>query len=62
MQEIDTATILVNQLPLQVDYPMDVLMPCSVQKLHTRGPITLESLTTLKYVVTGQVGSRSGRV
>ncbi len=62
VQEIDTATILINQLPLQVDYPMDVLMPCSVQKLHTRGPITLESLTTLKYVVMGQAGSRSGRI
>ncbi len=62
VQEVDAATIVVNQSPAQVQYPMDVLMPSSIQKLHARGPITLASLTTHKYVLTGQyLGSRLGR-
>lgn len=54
VQEVDAATLVINQSPLHLDYPLDVLMPSSCQKLHARGPLTLEALTTVKYVLAGK--------
>ncbi len=63
VQEIDAAIIYVNSSPLPAKgsaipvfgSQIGISLGTSVQKTHTRGPITLDALTTIKYVATGTV-------
>lgn len=68
VQEVDAATIYVNSSLLPSTRNLGIpsmgasrngfSLGISVQKLHVRGPIDLESLTTVKYIA---VGESSGR-
>ncbi len=62
IQEVDAASICVNSplfsSPSGLGIPaleggLGLSLGTSVQKLHARGPITLEALTTIKFVETG---------
>lgn len=66
VQEVDAATLSVNSslLPSARNLGLPALgtsrhglsLGISVQKLHARGPIDLEALTTVKYVAMGEGG------
>src|SRR5439155_19486991 len=55
-REVDAAVVLVNASTRFVDgeeFGFGAEIGISTQKLHTRGPMGLRELTTLKYVVRG---------
>lgn len=54
--EVDAAAVYINASTRLTDgasFGLGSEIGISTQKLHTRGPLTLQSLTTTKYVVTG---------
>ena len=60
--EIDAAAVYVNASTRFTDgfqYGMGAEIGISTQKLHARGPMGLEELTTVKYVVYGDGQVRS---
>ncbi len=64
VREVNAATLYVNSSPLMLinlhdpvslGLPREIALGISTQKLHVRGPIDLEALTTVKYVTRGGV-------
>jgi len=56
MNEVDAATVYVNassQVPQRDPLGLGVDLEISTQKLHTRGPIGLQELTSYKWVLQG---------
>lgn len=62
LNEIDAAAVYVNASTRFTDgyeYGFGAELGISTQKLHARGPMGLEALTTIKYVINGQGQIRS---
>ena len=61
MRRVDAAAVLVNTSTRFVDgeeFGFGAEIGISTQKLHARGPMGLEQLTTTKYIVNGQGQTR----
>lgn len=59
--EVDAACVLVNASSRFVDggeFGFGAEIGISTQKLHARGPMGLQEMTTTKYVLTGQGQTR----
>jgi len=56
LQEVDAAAVYINASTRFTDggeYGLGAEIGISTQKLHARGPMGLETLTSLKYIVYG---------
>ncbi|HIJ85055.1 MAG TPA: gamma-glutamyl-phosphate reductase, partial [Magnetococcales bacterium] len=56
IREVDSSSVMVNASSRFSDgfeYGLGAEMGISTDKLHVRGPVGLEGLTTLKYIVMG---------
>jgi glutamate-5-semialdehyde dehydrogenase len=56
LREVDSASVMVNASPRFADgfeYGLGAEIGISNDKLHARGPVGLDGLTSLKYVVFG---------
>ena len=57
MREVDSSSVMVNAATCFADgfeYGLGAEIGISTDKLHVRGPVGLEGLTSQKYIVIGQ--------
>jgi glutamate-5-semialdehyde dehydrogenase len=63
LREVDSSSVMVNTSTRFADgfeYGLGAEIGISTDKLHARGPVGLEGLTSQKYVVLGQGEIRQG--